>query len=1048
MYQNLFDRLSQSKMNWKNEEEVRIGWVKELSQSLDIEMHAERRRQDSSYNNVIIEFKAPGLFHGRKTSPAFEEAMNERLKPYILRQAESEGIPREDFIGIGIDGEHICFAQVKNEKIIFGDLLPFSLSSVTMVATALQDSYRRAITVENLVEDFGMSSSVGSQLMQVLANGLGSSLNDSTNNKVKMLFEEWRTLFGQVADLTHNQRIEVRKIIKFTLPSSTPEHLVIPISLFVIHTYNSLVIKLLAAEIVSAHGLSGRSIFAQTTANLTDNQLLFELNQQIEQGQLFDSAGIKGFVEEAIFSWYIDLCTQPEYKNLILSFVRDLLIRLSFYRTDTLNDIRTRDVLKGFYQTLVPDSLRKSLGEFYTPDWLVDFTLNKLDEPQWLNDRILDPTCGSGSFLIGAISRIRLEAEKQGIPPEKLVSLLTENVWGFDLNPLAVQTARVNYLIAIADLLQASPGQVVELPILLADAIYSPARHPNKGEEIVTYTIGSEIANLQIKIPAELVSDRKRLDQIFFIMGEQVGKNASFSDTIRRLTLSRLLNAEEVKEWEVSLSQTYNQVLELHQRNWNGIWFRIVRNFFWSATAGLFQIIVGNPPWVRWSNLPELYRERIKPTCRQYEIFSSTPHHGGNELDVSGMITYTVADKWLETDGQLAFILTQSHFQTPSSEGFRSFSINGVDKLIPLSVDDLKSLKPFPAANKTAVALFRKQQGIEPKYPVAYTLWDAAEGYPKVIPSQLPYENVIERIQSNLMEATPVNSLRSPWAILPPGRFQILDRISGTSTWVNGRKGVTTDLNGIFFVRVVKTNEETGLVQIETRPEAGKTDIGPKQSFWVEPHMLFPLLKGAGDFTESHLNIEDDLYAIIPNKGVTKEACEEVEILLDSICQRTRNYFKTFEHVLRARSTWRRYLKGKPYYTVYNVGDYTFSPYKVVWAEQSSRFTAAVVSDKEVPLVGRRPFVPDHKIFYVAFDNAEAAYYLCGLLNSNVVREYVESHNVSINVGNIFKHMNLPRFDPDNEGHLKLARLVQEAHHESSEELLSKIRKFSDSLLL
>src|SRR5690606_30702185 len=62
----------------------------------------------------------------------------------------------------------------------------------------------------------------------------------------------------------------------------------------------------------------------------------------------------------------------------------------------------------------------------------------------------------------------------------------------------------------------------------------------------------------------------------------------------------------------------------------NGIWFRIVRNFFWSAVAGEFDVVVGNPPWVRWSNLPEMYRERIKPTCEQYAIFSATPFHGGN----------------------------------------------------------------------------------------------------------------------------------------------------------------------------------------------------------------------------------------------------------------------------------------------------------------------------------------------------------------------------------------------------------------------------------
>jgi hypothetical protein len=149
-----------------------------------------------------------------------------------------------------------------------------------------------------------------------------------------------------------------------------------------------------------------------------------------------------------------------------------------------------------------------------------------------------------------------------------------------------------------------------------------------------------------------------------------------------------------------------------------------VRNFFWSATAGEFDLIVGNPPWVRWSKLPDTYRERAKPTCEQYDIFSETPHHGGNELDISGMITYTTADKWLKKNGSLVFVITQTHFQTPSSQGFRRFRINASYRLVPVSVDDLKALKPFPGvANKTSVAVFRKST-TAPKYPVPYRVWD------------------------------------------------------------------------------------------------------------------------------------------------------------------------------------------------------------------------------------------------------------------------------------------------------------------------------------
>ncbi|MEJ1731259.1 hypothetical protein SMA90_33550, partial [Escherichia coli] len=86
-------------------------------------------------------------------------------------------------------------------------------------------------------------------------------------------------------------------------------------------------------------------------------------------------AGIKGFVEEAIFSWYLDASAVSKYRPVIAKAIRDVLVKLALYRTDNLTNTRSNDVLKSFYQVLVPETLRKCLGEFYTPDWLVSISL-------------------------------------------------------------------------------------------------------------------------------------------------------------------------------------------------------------------------------------------------------------------------------------------------------------------------------------------------------------------------------------------------------------------------------------------------------------------------------------------------------------------------------------------------------------------------------------------------------------------------------------------------------------------------------------------------
>lgn len=1037
MFNALYKKIATDRPHWANEEEVRKGWLKHIDAELGINFKAERGRNDASHNQVIIEFKDKGLFHGSIKSPAFKEAIYDRLKKYIARRAKLEGTPAEEYIGIAIDGDHICFAFYRDGDIVPRNLLPFNEASVALVAQACRDAKRRAVVADNLVEDFGHESSVGQAMMTALASELNSHLRATGNNKIRMLFDEWRTLFGQVADLTRAQAAEVRNGIPINVGLSKKD--AVPAFLFVIHTYNAIVMKMLAAEIVSEHGLTAHVDFCEHLLTLNDENLLPRLNEEIERNAFFEAARIKGFVEEAVFSWYTDATLSAQGRTIITGAIRSLLTQLSLYRMDDLSAARSKDVLKAFYQSLVPEVLRKALGEFYTPDWLVDVACDRAAIEKWLNVRVLDPTCGSGSFLLEVIRRKRREAETKKLDAKATLTLLLNTVWGFDLNPLAVQSSRVNFLISIADLVATTKAEV-ELPVLLADAVYSPARSPEAGEDVVEYRIGSTESDLKVLLPALLAFDRMRLDMAFTVMADCVEDELDYAKVEKALVRTGCLTAKEALEWRDNLSDTYNQVLALHQKSWNGIWFRIVRNFFWSAVAGQFDVVVGNPPWVRWSNLPEHYRNRIKPTCEQYAIFSETPFHGGNELDISGMITYTVGDKWLKPGGTLVFVITQTHFQSPSSQGFRSFKINAKNRFLPIEVDDLKKLKPFPkVANKTAIMRLKKVGGVKPQYPVPYRVWEKAQGYSGTIPEAAAKADVLTRVVIKSWEATPVAGGNSPWAILAKGRFKAMVAIQGESDWLAGRKGVTCDLNGVFMVKIVEENKAENLVQIESRPEAGRIEIGPTRRFWTEPDLLYPLLKGASDFSACHLHVEDNLYVFVPNRGINGADYELAEDLVDTTLKRTRTYFKHYRKQLAERSTYRLRQPGAPFYAIYNVGSYTFAPYKVVWAELSSTFEAAVVSNALVPLVGERVLVPDHKIYFSEFISEDKAHFVCALLNSDLVREYVESHTIQIQVSNIFKHLKLPRFDKKDNDHRLLAKLSRDAHATRSESKRAKL---------
>ena len=63
------------------------------------------------------------------------------------------------------------------------------------------------------------------------------------------------------------------------------------------------------------------------------------------------------------------------------------------------------------------------------------------------------------------------------------------------------------------------------------------------------------------------------------------------------------------------------QLVRLHKNNWDGIWIRIVANFMLVARIKNIDIIVGNPPWIKWEFLPQAYAEKIKSLCVKW-IFS------------------------------------------------------------------------------------------------------------------------------------------------------------------------------------------------------------------------------------------------------------------------------------------------------------------------------------------------------------------------------------------------------------------------------------------
>lgn len=164
-------------------------------------------------------------------------------------------------------------------------------------------------------------------------------------------------------------------------------------------------------------------------------------------GARFEASGIFGVVEADFFDWVIEV---PGGARFILAMAR----RLGRFAWDNVE----HDVLKVLYESVIGAETRQKLGEYYTPDWLAERAVAEtITDP--LHQRVLDPSCGSGTFLFHAVRAHLAAAEAAGVRVGDALAGLANTVIGVDLHPVAVALARVTYLLAIGRERLADPGR-------------------------------------------------------------------------------------------------------------------------------------------------------------------------------------------------------------------------------------------------------------------------------------------------------------------------------------------------------------------------------------------------------------------------------------------------------------------------------------------------------------------------------------------------------------------------------------------------------------
>lgn len=173
--------------------------------------------------------------------------------------------------------------------------------------------------------------------------------------------------------------------------------------------------------------------------------------------------------ELGFFDWWVieevkkgTLLYDDEKNQMALDKNLDGNIRKSFRRLNRFDFSKVnRDILGDVYQGYLPSEERKRLGEFYTPKEVIEYILDAVGyrpENEIRGKLILDPSCGSGSFLVEALQRLIESYRIVGLSmknPEDAEQIINEcinSIYGLDIHPFASFITEMNMLFQFVDL--------------------------------------------------------------------------------------------------------------------------------------------------------------------------------------------------------------------------------------------------------------------------------------------------------------------------------------------------------------------------------------------------------------------------------------------------------------------------------------------------------------------------------------------------------------------------------------------------------------------
>ena len=770
--------------------------------------------------------------------------------------------------------------------------------------------------------------------------------------------------------------------------------------LFVRHTYLSTVV-----------GMVVQASFGLDVGGMADSD-----PEDLLAGRRFRSdTGLRGIVESDFFAWPAEVGG--------LSLIKTLARRVARFNWRNA----PADIAAILYETVIPKEERRQLGEYYTPDWLArEMVREVVSDP--LEQRVLDPACGSGTFIVEAVSHFIDAAKRAGVPEQEIFGRLRDSVVGIDVHPVAVHLARAAWALAARSAIQASERTDVSAPVYLGDALQLRFRADDMfAEHEVTIQVDEAqgqpgSSGTELVFPVRLVEQADMFDDLMSDLAAAIERGG---DPALALSDHGITDPDERQR----LERTIATMQALHAEGRNHIWAYYTRNLVRpvAISRSKVDVIIGNPPWINYNQTANTLRTELKRQSKNlYGIWTGGRY--ATHQDVAGLFFARSVDLYLREGGAIGMVMPHSALQAGQYREWRKGQWSHKRNPRTLSVDfgfkaawDLERLEPntfFPVAASVVFARYEGLVGRATPLAGRVELWQGESG-----------GDDVKRVSAAITDTSAIGE--SPYR-------------------VHSKQGASVVPRRLYFVN---ETESAAVIRpagtITVNPRRGSHDKEPWRSLnldaiteqTIEARHVFDV--HLGETVAPYATLEPLKAALPLNQGdaeIPTDANGTGGISLGTLASRMRDRWEFVSRLWeenKKRVNNRNMLQRLDYHRTLSAQlawqqKHEDRPVRVVHTA-SGEPTAALVRDDDILI--------DYTLFWVVCKNMREAHYLLAIINSEILAKDVNKYTIPNWVGktrHLQKHLwklPIPEFNGDDGLHAEVSAAGAEAVKGAAREL-------------